>query len=526
MLNPLLPPLATAAWVTSALPERRRALAALADPRRAQHQLGDEILRLHAESEYLRAHGVRPGEGWERARDSLPPRRYDELAPWIDRIAAGEQGVLTGRSVTAQIDRFEPSSGSTAAKKLIPSNPAGRAALARGVSAWIGSLYLRHPRLLGGRAYWSISPAIPTTRTSGGLPVGFQEDSAYLGGLSAWLVDQAQAAPGAVSRLQDLAAWRHATLHFLLAAGDLRLISVWSPSFLSLILDRLRLEWEPALRLLHDGAVVEGLRLPAAPRRARALGAVAPDAVERIWPKLGLVSCWADGEAAPGARALMARLPGVALQPKGLLATEGLVSWPLGERHVAASRVCVIELLGADGRVSALHELSEGDEGAVVITTAAGLWRVRLGDRVVVTGRVGQTPTLRFLGREDKVVDLRGEKLSDAFVAGVLARLCPDAAFRLLAPEGDDPPRFTLFIEGAYAPSPGELDAALAENPHYGWCRRLGQLGPAEVARIGPGGPEAWVHEAQARGQRLGDIKPAALSPLKDWRARLNLRQN
>ena len=526
MLNSPLPPLATAAWVTSALPERRRALAALADPRRAQNQLGDELLALHAESEYLRAHGHRPGEGWERARDRLPPRRYDELAPWIDRVAAGEEGVLTGRGAAARIDRFEPSSGSAAAKKLIPSNAAGRAALARGVSAWIGSLYLDHPALIGGRAYWSISPAIPTTRTGGGLPVGFQEDSAYLGGLSAWLVDQAQVAPGAVSRLQDLEAWRRATLHFLLAAEDLRLVSVWSPSFFGLLLDHLGVVWEATLRSLHDGAVVEGLRLRASPRRARALGAVSPGDVTRIWPKLGLLSCWADGESAPGARALMARLPGVVLQPKGLLATEGLVSWPLGERHVAASRVCVIELLGGDGRVSALHELSEGDEGAVVITTAAGLWRYQLGDRVVVTGRVGQTPTLRFLGRDDKVVDLRGEKLSDAFVARALTRLCPRARFRLLAPEGDDPPRYTLFVEGDDAPLATELDAALAENPHYDWCRRLGQLGPAEVVCIGPGGPEAWVQEAQGRGQRLGDIKPAALSALKDWRARLNMRQN
>ncbi|MEY3213050.1 MAG: hypothetical protein RIT28_3531, partial [Pseudomonadota bacterium] len=302
--------------------------------------------------------------------------------------------------------------------------------------------------------------------------------------------------------------------------------SVWSPSFFTLILDRLGAEWETALRGLHDGAVVEGLRLPAAPRRARALASVAPEEPARIWPKLGLISCWADGESAPGARALRARLPGVVMQPKGLLATEGMVSWPLGDTHVAASRVCVIELLRDDGRLMGLHELSEGDEGAVVITTAAGLWRLRLGDRVGVTGRVGGTPTLRFLGREDKVVDLRGEKLSDAFVAGVLSRLCPEARFRLLAPEGDDPPRYTLFIEGADAPSPAGLDVALAENPHYDWCRRLGQLGPAEVVRIGPGGPEAWVHEAQARGQRLGDIKPSALSALKDWRARLHLRQN
>lgn len=525
MLN-LLPPLATAAWVASALPERRRALAALDDPRRAQRQLGDELLALHADAEYLRAHGVRAGEGWERARERLPPRGYDELAPWVARIAAGEQGVLTGRGAAARVDRFEPSSGSAAAKKLIPSNPAGRAALARGVNAWIGSLYLEHPALMGGRAYWSISPAIPAERTAGGLPVGFQEDSAYLGGLSAWLVDQAQVAPGALSRLRDPAAWRRATLHCLLAAEDLRLVSVWSPSFLSLLLDALVGGWEEALRGLHDGVVAEGLRLGAAPRRARALSAVRPDELRRIWPKLGLLSCWADGEAAPGAKALRARLPGVVTQPKGLLATEGLVSWPLGDQHVAASRVCVIELLSGDGRLRALHELGEGDEGAVVITTAAGLWRYRLGDRVVVTGRVGQTPTLRFLGREDKVVDLRGEKLSDAFVASVLTRLCPEARFRLLAPEGDDPPRYTLFVEGDDAPAAADLDAALAENPHYGWCRRLGQLGPAEVARIGPGGPEAWVQEATARGQRLGDIKPAALTASKGWRARLNLRQN
>ncbi|MCK6523960.1 GH3 auxin-responsive promoter family protein [Myxococcota bacterium] len=522
----LVAPLTTAAWVASALPERRRALVALGDARRAQNELGDGLLRLHAESEYLRAHGVRAEEGWERARERLPPRRYDELAPWVDRVAAGEQGVLTGRGEAARVDRFEPSSGSAAAKKLIPSNPAGRAALARGVNAWIGSLYLAHPALMGGRAYWSISPAIPSSRTVGGLPVGFQEDSAYLGGLSAWLVDQAQVAPGALSRLQDPAAWRQATLHFLLAAEDLRLISVWSPSFLSLLLDALVVGWEEALRVLHDGAVVEGLRLPAAPRRARALGAVAPDDVARIWPSLGLLSCWADGEAAPGAKALQARLSGVLTQPKGLLATEGLVSWPLGVRHVAASRVCVIELLGDDGGLRALHELNEGDEGAVVITTAAGLWRYRLGDRVVVTGRVGQTPTLRFLGRADKVVDLRGEKLSDAFVASVLTRLCPEARFRLLAPEGDDPPRYTLFVESAVAPEAAALDAALSENPHYAWCRRLGQLGPAAVAPIGPGGPEAWLEAAQASGQRLGDVKPAALSAARDWRARLHMRQN
>ena len=62
----------------------------------------------------------------------------------------------------------------------------------------------------------------------------------------------------------------------------------------------------------------------------------------------------------------------------------------------------------------------------------------------------------------------------------------------------------------------GELDDALSRNPHYRYCRTLDQLGPAEV-RLVSDGYGVYAAECRRRGQRLGDIKPLALSPHAGW---------
>src|SRR5207244_6244599 len=49
-------------------------------------------------------------------------------------------------------------------------------------------------------------------------------------------------------------------------------------------------------------------------------------------------------------------------------------------------------------------------------STAGGLWRYRLGDRVVVDGFRNKCPSLTFIGRSEDVSDLCGEKLSAQFV--------------------------------------------------------------------------------------------------------------
>jgi hypothetical protein len=162
----------------------------------------------------------------------------------------------------------------------------------------------------------------------------------------------------------------------------------------------------------------------------------------------------------------------------------------------------------------------------VLLTTGGGLYRYRLGDAVCVDGSLGRTPSIRFVGRAGLVSDQRGEKLADRFVGDVLAEFFqmigrPRPSFALLAPEVDSANcRYVLFMSATIElERVAALDALLCRNPHYAYCRRLGQLGVASVATVGDDAYAKYTGRLVERGQRLGDIKPAALSPLEGWSA-------
>lgn len=140
-----------------------------------------------------------------------------------------------------------------------------------------------------------------------------------------------------------------------------------------------------------------------------------------------------------------------------------------------------------------------------------------------MTGRIGGTPSLRFAGKVGLVSDRRGEKLSDGFVASVLARLFeshpPRPSFTLLAPDCEDRAvRYVLYMNATpFTGIDESLDRLLCENPHYAYCRQLDQLRPPQAAYIRSDAYAAYCARLTRQGQRLGDIKPAALSPLDGW---------
>jgi hypothetical protein len=167
----------------------------------------------------------------------------------------------------------------------------------------------------------------------------------------------------------------------------------------------------------------------------------------------------------------------------------------------------------------------------VLLTTGGGLYRYQLGDRVRVDDFVYETPSLRFVGKDDRVSDLFGEKISDGFVAGIMQRLFPDERpqFALLAPDRNAATfAYTLFVSPDTATDSylaRRLEDELRRNPHYAWCVDLGQLAPARVVHVGPSAGAAFVQACVARGQRFGDVKPASLSTASDWRERLPIAE-
>ncbi len=263
-------------------------------------------------------------------------------------------------------------------------------------------------------------------------------------------------------------------------------------------------------------------------RRAAELARLGPEDPAALWPNLQVISCWADGHAAAPAAELGERFPGVAVEPKGLVATEAFVSLPLNRARPLAVASHFFEFLDDRGRPHLADELADGGEYSLVVTTGGGLYRYRLHDRVRVEGRLAATPCLRFLGKEDRVSDRCGEKLSDGHVAGVLERLLglePGVRFAMLAPDEEPGGRsgYTLYLESRRPPPEGlagRLGEALAENPHFRYAVDLGQLQPPRLFRVAGGAHHVYLEHRRRSGQRLGDVKPAALSPEDGWSER------
>lgn len=526
---------ANSAWATASMPAWLRFRAALADPEHEQRQLLSACLKRNAGTVYGRRHGFAAIRSAEEYQARVPLTAYEDYASFVDRAAGGESGVLTAEPLLL----LEPTGGSSAAAKLIPYTRSLRAEFGRAISPWIVDLFMEDPRLAAGPAYWSVSPAMRTASRGETVPVGFDEDSEYLGGMLGRLVGSVLAVPGGVRLIEDMDSFRYVTLAFLLACRELRLISVWHPSFLSLLLEAMAPSWERLLRDLTDGRLRPPQPLPAAlagrlvgmlcrnPRRAAELGRLKPTDTGRIWPKLRLVSCWGDAHAALSLPAIARILPSVRVQPKGLIATEAFVTLPFGGQHLLAVRSHFFEFLDDGGRPFLAHRLDVGGIYNLAVTTGGGLYRYRLRDRVQVGGMRGRTPALRFLGKEDCVSDLCGEKLSEEFVAGVLARdlagLRP--TFAMLAPDcSDERSGYTLFLESPERMPAGlasAIDAGLAANPHYRYCIDLGQLRPLCVVPLPAGAYAAYLRRCRELGQRPGDVKPRALSPRMDWASTL-----
>src|SRR6185369_16234857 len=104
------------------------------------------------------------------------------------------------------------------------------------IGPWLVDLARQFPPVMGGPAFWSITPTFETAKAAdSAVPVGFEADTSYLGGARQKLADILMAVPSGLGRTKSLAEFRHQTLLYLLLCRELRLISVWHPSFFTLL---------------------------------------------------------------------------------------------------------------------------------------------------------------------------------------------------------------------------------------------------------------------------------------------------
>jgi len=426
----------------------------------------ETMLRRNLDCAYLKRWGQPLSR--EEYRRQVPLIDYDELRPWIERIAAGEASVLFAEQPVA----FEQTGGSSGGSKLIPYTQEGLLDFRRALLPWLAEVAARHQ--LAGSAYFSISPACRKQEYFANAPVGLG-DTAYLGETAGAAFAEISAVPPSLGDLVDIDEWRAQTLEYLRQARDLELISAWSPTFL--------------LRLF-DG-----------------------EATETLWPNLKVISCWTSGSSAEFIAALQRMFPQAVIEPKGLMSTEAAVTVPDEMGQPVLCDAGFFEFRSGD-EVLLEKALQPEHTYEVVVTTAGGLYRYCSGDMVRFEGRnhVGR-PILQFIGRQGLVSDLAGEKLTESFVSHCLQDI---AGFKMLVPTsaGDG---YMLVVDRSMSGLTVEaIERRLMHNPQYAYARKLGQLKPLELLQVVA--PWSRYERFQSQqGVRLGDIKPVALRGERHW---------
>ena len=191
---------------------------------------------------------------------------------------------------------------------------------------------------------------------------GFAEDRDYLGPVRSRLVAALFPVSAAVAEERDPERHMMKTARALAASRRLGLVSVWHPSAFLRLLD------------FMSGRADE---VSDDPRVRRLLAA---RDFRGVWPRLKLISCWDAAFAAADAEKVRAAFPGVEVEGKGLMATEGVVTVPWFGKRVAAvtshslSFERVDETSGEpiEGTAVGVERLEKGKRYGVVLTTGNG----------------------------------------------------------------------------------------------------------------------------------------------------------
>jgi hypothetical protein len=418
-----------------------------------------EIVKKNRNTEYGEKFAFSEIKNLADFQNKVPITTYDDYIPFIEKIQNGEPNILTAEKVLL----LEPSSGSTSAKKLIPYTKGLKREFSSAIAKWLLDLNKHFPRLKWGQMYFSITPQ----NTDQNGIVGFAGDDEYIDGLIGKWIAKKFAVPNSVKNISDMDLFWDTTINHIKNAKNLRLVSIWNPTFLLIMLEKAHLSGK------------------------------------ELFPDLEVISCWADGNSFVPAQKLQKAFPNVYIQPKGLLATEGIMTIPIEGVGKRLTNSHFFEFRAENGEILTKDYLENGKNYDIIFTTSGGLYRYDIGDTLLYNGNY----CFDFVGKRSNISDFYGEKLSEMHVRNILS----DGTFKLLVPGENE---YILYSENAVDTL--KIDNELRENFHYDYCRKLGQLKELKLVII-QNGEQQYIENCLRFGMRLGDIKPTYLSNKRGW---------
>jgi len=514
--------------------QARRFLAAAKNCRSSQSQVLVELLALNAGSRFARQHRLEGVRNATQYRRRVPVADYEYFRPYIDEVRAGRPEALLGPK--NRLLMFSLTSGTTAQPKYIPITERFLADYRAGWQAWGIQAADAHPGI-NSRNILQLSSDDNLFRTPGGTPCG------NISGLVAACQNRAvrtmYTVPGAVAKIRNSDAKLYTTMRLAVADRNIGMLMTANPSTLIQLAKLSDARKEDLIRDIADGTLAESEHVPAEvhraiarrisrkdKHRARELEAI----VERtgrlspgeFWPEMQLLAIWTGGSAGAYLSALHDDFGNVPVRDHGLSASEGRMTIPVSDGTPAGildvtthffEFIPESEYGKPDALVLEAHELQEGQNYYILLTTSSGLCRYNICDVVRCTGFYQSTPMVEFLHKGAHIANLTGEKISESQVVAAVRGASDEMRLCLsqftMSPVWGNPPKYHLHVEQADIPAP-HLGESLVDrvddhlkliNCEYRDKRASGRLAPIKCVPLPEG---TWSSFAQLRRQKSG----------------------
>lgn len=423
----------------------------------------------------------------------LPITNYSDWDSFIEK-----QKKSGGNIICKNLKHYQATSGSSSKVKWIPYNKSFVADLDRAYNIWIQDLYRRYPNIKTGQHYWSMSWVPNDMRAEVKT-----NDANLFRPFKQFLLNQIFPVPDDVAHTESIEESMYLTAKYLVQAEDLSLISVWSPTFFISILE-LILEKRKDIRFN-----ITNERQKMILKNLTSL-----EDIHKLWPNLALISAWDTANSKLYAKKLQNYFPHVPFQGKGLWATEGVVTIPFEENYYLAYQSHFYEFENLkSGQIIPSWKLRKGDEVAPIITSANGLVRYKINDRLLVNDFDQGCPMMTFLGRDDGA-DMVGEKLSVHDASGVVQVFGGFCLVGVQMPNSGVLPYYTFVCESDREIDPKAVEAELKKSYHYNLARDLGQLGEVRIYKH-PNPMQLYQELCRDKGMISGNIKMEVVTTIE-----------
>lgn len=498
--------------------ELNRFLASTRHAHSVQRDLLFSKLRRHAQSQFGIEHGFSSIQSLDDFRHRIPISDYEYYRPYIERVREGKISAMFGSGT--KLLMFALTSGTTDKSKFIPVTQESFDEYRHGWNLWGVGTYRDHPDLVSKKTLKLGSNWRQSTST-GGTPCG--AISGLVAETAPWIARSRFVLPSDVYKI-DESHWKHCVaLRLAVANPHVGMIGTANPSTLIEFAKLMNTRRESLLRDIHDGGfsdeeyIPEDLRLALRPywrQRSRARAKELERIIRKndvllprdVWPELSVLAVWQGGSVSVYIPKLEEYYGTPALRDHGLNASEGRMTIPLQDgtsegliefNHHFFEFIPVEEIDSKNPTVLEAHEIAEGRDYYILLTTSAGLYRYNIRDIVRCTGFLGQAPKLIFLNKGANFSSITGEKLSEFQVVTAITQVQEltqiDLGDFCMAPQMEDRPNYVLLTEATLNPAEIEsisraLDDMLGRlNVEYADKRRSGRVLPLAVRQIPKG---------------------------------------